>query len=321
MQERELAKKNKILEIQIGSFLYGTNTETSDHDYSGIFLPSIEYILGFKKIEEVDLSIKDKNEVGKNTENATDAKLYEFRKFIKLALENNPNILEQLFVNPENIIFINDVGKELLAIRHLFPHKGLKVKYLAYAFSQKHKMVIKKDNFFDLINALDYLHKVDYGKTLLEIVLDSKCPNFIKRKNDYRGSISFVQIGDLNFMPANTVKKAKELISDRLSKVGNRQELLTKYGFDTKFAGNLIRLMLEGKELLETGELKFPLKDASILRDIRQGKWTIDQIFNYSYELEKEIEAMVETSKLPNHPNVEELEKFTIKILKKQIGV
>jgi hypothetical protein len=320
MLERELADKNKILEIVTGSYLYGTAVPgVSDKDYVGVFLPDVEHILGFKTVEEVDFSIVDKDLAGKNTQNAQDRKLYEFRKFIKLAMENNPNVLEQVFVNPDNTVFINDVGKQLLANRHLFPHKGLKQKFLGYAFAQKHKMIIKKDNYFDFIQASDYLQKQEYGKTLLEIVLDPKCPHFIKRQNDYRGNISFVQIGDLNLMPNCIVKKAKTIVAERLDKVGNREELLTKYGFDTKFASHLIRLMLEGIELLKTGELQFPLKEAEMLKDIRNGKWQIQKIFDYSYELEKEIESIAENSIVPDGPNYDELEKFSIKTLRKII--
>uniref|UniRef100_A0A6M3KZJ4 Putative nucleotidyltransferase n=1 Tax=viral metagenome TaxID=1070528 RepID=A0A6M3KZJ4_9ZZZZ len=236
MEEQILAENNKILEIVTGSYLYGTNLETSDKDYVGIFLPSEEYILGFKKIEEVDFSIKDKNEEGKNTEKALDRKLYEFRKFITLALENNPNILEILFVNKENIVFMNDIGEQLLLIKHLFPYKGLKQKFLGYAFAQRHKMVIKKDNYFDLQNGLNYLSiyfkEENYSKTLLEIVCFGNYPDFIKKRFDKNNNIDFIQIGDLLFVPSVTVKIAKQRLEERLDKVGNREELLTKYGYD-----------------------------------------------------------------------------------------
>jgi len=217
------------------------------------------------------------------------------------------------------MVFSNFYGGALLAQKHLFPCKLLKQKFLGYAFSQKHKMIIKKDNYLDFLDAMSYLQSIDVGKSLLEVVLDSKCPSFIKRKNDYRGNICFIQIGDLNLMPHNDVGKAKEIIGERLAKVGNREELLTKYGYDVKFGMHLIRLMLEGVELLQTGEIKFPLKQAPMLKDIRAGKWTIEQILNYSYELEKEVESLAESSKLPNKPNYELLELFTINTLKEII--
>lgn len=322
MQEKEISENNKILEITTGSFLYGTNNPESDKDYVGIFMPTEEYVLGFKRCEEVDFSIIDKDKEGKNTNKALDRKLYEFRKFIKLALENNPNILEILFVNQDNIVFINEIGEELLKIKHLFLHKGLKQKFCGYAFSQKHKMVIKKDNYFDLNLAYQYILNFDIQQTILEIALDSKCPNFIKlKKHENNRSTNFISIGDLNIMPGTQVKKLKKILKERLDKVGNREELLLKYGYDCKFGMHLLRLMLEGIELLETGTLKFPLKDGEMLKDVRNGKWKMTDILDYSNELENKLNTLETTTMLPTKPNSKLIEEFTITQLRKVIYV
>lgn len=312
--QKDIVEKNKILEIISGSCLYGINNEKSDKDYLGIFLPTIEYILGFKNCEEINLSIQNKDIEGKNTEKAIDRKFYEFRKYIHLALSNNPTILEILFVNEKNILYLNDIGRELLKIKHLFPHKGLKQKFLGYAFSQKHKMVIKKDNYFDLINSISYLNKIDKNKFLIEVVNLSNCPHFITVRKS-KNNVKFISVGDLNFAPSLPVKKVLKSLSERIEKVGNRKGLLNKYGFDTKFASHLIRLMLEGIELLTTGQLKFPLKDRQLLIDIRNGKLDIEQVLKLSEDLENNIEDLTIHSELPSKPRTKEIEKFTIGVL------
>lgn len=58
MKEREIAEKNKILEIRSGSHLYGLNTENSDEDYIGIFLAPVEYHLGLQKVEQMIYRLK-----------------------------------------------------------------------------------------------------------------------------------------------------------------------------------------------------------------------------------------------------------------------
>jgi len=308
MNLSKIADDNKILEIRVGSHLYGTNTPSSDLDYAGVFLPIKELVFGFQKVEEVDLSIKDKDEVGKNTQNAVDRKLYEFRKFVKLAMENNPNIIEQLFVNAPNIVYINDAGRALLAQRHKFPHLGLVQKFKGYAFSQKHKMVIRSDNFHELDNAFNYLKDYPEQKELLIELRDKRLP-FIKFTRDY------CVIGDLNLQKGIYVKKAVNMIEERLSKVGNRKSLITKYGFDTKFASNLIRLLLEGKELISDGEIKFPLSYKDTVLAIKQGQWTIKEVLDYADQLEAEIDMAAEKSELPKKPRFDEIEKFTINLL------
>lgn len=112
MKEVEIAEKNKILEIRSGSHLYGLNTENSDEDYIGIFLAPIEYHLGLQKVEQVDLSIKDKLKSGRNSKDAIDKTFYELKRFVKLAIDNNSNILEVLFVDEKNIIYINEYGSK-----------------------------------------------------------------------------------------------------------------------------------------------------------------------------------------------------------------
>lgn len=63
MNEQELAEENKILLIRCGSHLYGTNTPESDEDFVGVFIPDTPYLLGLNTIEEVDNSIKGRDEV------------------------------------------------------------------------------------------------------------------------------------------------------------------------------------------------------------------------------------------------------------------
>jgi uncharacterized protein len=312
MNLTQIAQDNKILEIKVGSHLYGTNTPTSDLDYSGVFLPTKEFVLGFQKVEEVNLSIENKDKAGKNTQNAVDRKLYDFRKFVKLAMENNPNIIEQLFVNEPNIVYINDAGRALLAQKHQFPHKGLVKKFKGYAFSQKHKMIIRTDKFHELDNAFNYLK--DYaGQKELLIELKDKCLPFMKFTND------FCAIGDLNLQKGIFVKKAVSMIEERLSKVGSRKTLITKHGYDTKFASHLIRLLLEGKELVTTGEVIFPLSYKDTILAIKHGKWTIKEVLDYAEQLEAETDIATEKSELPSKPRFDEIEKFTIHLLENHL--
>ena len=314
MNQREVALKNKILEFRIGSFLYGTNTPTSDEDYSGVFMPDENMVFGFDRTEQVDLSLVSKSENGKNTADAIDKVLYEFRKFVKLSLENNPNILEMLFVNSSNLLFADEYGKELLSNAHLFPHKKLKERFRKYAGSQKHKMIIRTDSFHALSNAQEFLNdfiKTEYDrKMLLAELLPKRLPFFTEKGNH-------IQLGDLNLQKSFQLRKVKKIVDARLEKATNRAGLMTKYGYDTKFGSHLVRLMLEGVELLKTGRITFPLKDRELLVDIKTGKYKIFEVLRISEELEKEIESLAENSSLPSKPRYHEVQELTKGMLKK----
>jgi hypothetical protein len=292
---------NLILKVRVGSHLYGTNTPESDEDFVGIFVPPAEYLLGLKNIEEVDLSVKDKDAAGKNTSEAIDFKAFTLKKFARLALDNNPNILEILFVNPENILFINEVGRKLLDMRYAFISKNIKHRFLGYAFSQKHKMVIKLENYEKLNEALKYLGQCN-EKFLLEI---EHHPLFIRKKDHMR-------IADINVPLTATVKKAKQSIQNRLNTFGSRQKLVSKYGYDTKFAMHLIRLLQEGYELIRTGNLEFPLIGRRMLNEIRNGSCSMADVIALADIIECDVEFLYKDSLLPNKPNWHVVESFVI---------
>ena len=316
---REQAEKNRILEIVSGSHLYGTSTPTSDKDYVGVFMPPKEYVIGLKSVQEVDIGIKDKNEDGKNTQDAVDRKLYEYRKFLNLALGSNPNIIEILFVNLESIVSCTLVGSELLDSRKLFISKLCMPKFIGYAHSQKHKMIIRRDHFNELRLAYQELEKYDHKNVMVEVY--NECTTQYFPDGQANGEPLFwkkdtghhIHCGDLCFEPSVYVKKAREILKDRLDKATNRSELVLKYGFDVKFASHLIRLLMEGLWLLENGELVFPLPFADVIKDIKAGKWEIGQVVELADKLEERMEETAARSKIPKVPNYNAIEAMCMR--------
>ncbi|NCQ52087.1 hypothetical protein GW796_09370 [archaeon] len=309
MNIKEYAKENKILEIRVGSHLYGTNIETSDEDFMGIFIAPKEYYLGLKTLNEVDLSIISKQENGKNNKEAVDKKFYEFRKYIKLLMEGNPSLIETIFVNDENIIYENEIGKQLREMRDIFPSMLIKQKFIGYAISQMHKMHIKADNYTILKNSQEWL------ATLLE-KNNKKCLLAEFKNDNFPEGIKFFEqhakIGDLNISLKEYIYKVKDKIDERMAKVGNRKELITKYGFDSKFGMHCCRLMLEGLELIKTGNLIFPLKEKALLLDIRNGKYSKEEVLAIADELKLELDSIEKSVFLPKVPNFDNINNYLI---------
>lgn len=310
---QDMIARNKILEIRSGSHLYGTNVETSDEDFTGIFIADEEYYLGLKSVEEIDLSIQSKNISGRNTTEAVDRKFHEFRKFCKLALDNNPNILEMLFVNNENVVSCNRYGQSLRQNAELFPWVGCAQKFLGYAFSQKHKMKIKPDNMEKVLSAYGYLLNLLETNRRNSLIVDIQ-DDLIKM--GFVEHHQHIKVGDIYIQRNATVKSEFDKLKRRIGSFTNRQSLISRYGYDTKFGMHLIRLMMEGKELLETGEIEYPLKDRSLLLDIRNGKYTCEEVITMSEEFEKEVESLKETTKLPKHPRFNDVNAFLIDTVK-----
>src|SRR6266404_8399125 len=118
-------KSNLIFATLYGSRAYGTNKPDSDIDVRGIVLESKEILFGV--LDNFEQAIFNE---------PLDCTFFGFRKFIRLAIENNPNILEIIFTDPSDHIFINEIGQSLLDIRELFLSKKCRFSLGGYAFQQ-----------------------------------------------------------------------------------------------------------------------------------------------------------------------------------------
>jgi predicted nucleotidyltransferase len=94
-----------------------------------------------------------------------------------------------------------------------------------------------------------------------------------------------------------------------------RTELALKFGYDTKFAGHLIRLLLECLEILVEKNLTFPLTNNNLIRDIKLGKYDLTWILNKAEELEKLIDEAYIKSDLQKEARWKEINKLQIKLI------
>jgi len=94
---------------------------------------------------------------------------------------------------------------------------------------------------------------------------------------------------------------------------------MEKYGYDTKFASHLIRLMYEGQHILRTGRLIFPLPEADFLREIREGKYSMEYVLKLSDDMEKDIVQLEKESTLPAKPRYAEIEQLLMAIVQEYL--
>lgn len=130
-------KDRTIFMTVSGSRSYGTDTETSDWDYRGVAIAPPEYYLGINKSFE-QAEVKD-----------PDLTVFCLRKFIKLASQCNPNIVELLFTDPSDQ-FLQEydplggrlfaLGQQLIGMRYLFLTKRARITFAGYAHGQLRKL-------------------------------------------------------------------------------------------------------------------------------------------------------------------------------------
>ncbi|MCR8641370.1 nucleotidyltransferase domain-containing protein [Paenibacillus sp. N1-5-1-14] len=232
---KEFWNNRLILKVYSGSISYGTNTPESDIDTRGICIPPASHLLGLMSFEQHE-----------STE--TDETIYSLKKFIKLALDNNPNIIDALFTSDEHVIFANDYGKELHKLRDHLLSKKIYKTYGGYAIAQLKKM-----------SAVD--------------------------------------------------KNA----------VGKRAETIAKFGYDTKNALHMIRLLRMGIEILSGQGVNVYRNDRNYLNEIRRGCFTIEQIKNEYARLNESLDEAYNKSSLPDEPNFEMINNWLIDVQKRSL--
>lgn len=122
-------ERGLIFFCKAGSHAYGLNAPDSDLDLRGIYIGPPEHVFGISgRVEQYD---KFK---------FVDTQIWELRKFLRLASQCNPNMIEILFT-PENAIIYSGYEWEMLTdIRDLFLSKQTAGKFCGYADGQLKRM-------------------------------------------------------------------------------------------------------------------------------------------------------------------------------------
>ena len=110
------------------------------------------------------------------------------------------------------------------------------------------------------------------------------------------------------------VAQREQMLGLRGKKHTNRPELVQVHGFDTKFAYHMVRLGLQGVELLTTGRITLPMPepDRTWLRELREGKRAMVDALNRAVALETELRALRNSSGLPDKPDYDRANKWLI---------
>lgn len=125
IEEKAPGAKPLLLVIR-GSHAYGTNIETSDTDYAGVFIQSQEDIFGFNYKEQIN-------------DDTNDTVIYEIKRFLQLLASNNPTVLELLNTPKDCIIYKDPIFDLILENRDKFI-----TKVCAKSFGGYGKMQIQK---------------------------------------------------------------------------------------------------------------------------------------------------------------------------------
>lgn len=115
-----VARANEILRTEAGSGVHGLAIAgVSDHDENGVFIEPAEHVMGLAGPLD-HYTWRDRPEGHRSQAGDRECTLYSLRKFLRLAVAGNPNLLLVLYAPKESVFRSTPLGEELRALGPAF---------------------------------------------------------------------------------------------------------------------------------------------------------------------------------------------------------
>jgi predicted nucleotidyltransferase len=307
--ETTIDKYGKLLYLSLsGSILHGTNTENSDYDVKGIFLPHKEDLLCGRHKKVIHIDDKCENGIDINFE------LWSLQYITYLLKKGDSNIIDLLFSQtyPEAIIVDNNFTQKfnLNFIKNHILYDNM-TGIVGYCLAQAEKYDAKIQTLSQLHKILNHISKFNVTEdTRLADIITKDIPTdehtYIKKNNQ----IMFYYVYGKAYQSTIKVDYFKIQINKRIQQYGNRVHNAFDF-HDFKSLAHSYRASLEYYEILTTGSLQFPLKDKEKLLDIKRGREPYDTTITKIKTMINKI-TKIDKGNIFNktEPNIDEIENI-----------
>lgn len=297
-----------------GSRAYGTDIHREDYqsdiDVRGIYLHTRDEILTCTQTDKV-------------IERAgLDVALYPLTKVVGLLKNCNPNIIELLGVKEEHMLKVTPESRLLIDNSNVFLSQRAGNSFGGYALSQLKEI----ENALMLENGVDdKLIAEQLRKTLdkqMEIFAErytglSKDECFVVNQDDINHRDELYITVDLQSYPLNSLYGMCSELADINRKFGklNHRNKKTSPAKLAKHQMHLIRLLSMGTEILSgEGINTYREKDRDFLLDIRNEKYSNDEVMEFVREKEEKFNYAKKHSVLPKTCNEEAIKELVSEI-------
>lgn len=307
--------KNILILTTAGSIAYGTNVATSDIDVRGVTVETKQDLMGLSSFEQFE-------------DRTTDTVIYGLKKFITLCLNSNPNVLEILGTRPEHLLVITEEGKLLRDHVDLFLSRKAIQSFGNYATAQLRRLqnALARDHYpqaekeHHIFNSI--LGQMDHLKRTYKSFTDSEISLYIDKSDKEEMDTEIYIDINLKHYPLRDFKNIysdmNNIIKD-YSKLNHRNSKKDELHLN-KHAMHLIRLLVTGTEILEgKGVNTYREKERRLFLDIRNGKYSYNEVFEMVDEYERHFKSAAANTSLPEEPDYKQVEELMIEIYGKTL--
>lgn len=304
--------KNIMLLGLGGSYAYGMNKDTSDIDIRGIAFNKKEEILLGQDFEQV-------------VDNQTDTTVYSFNKIIELLTKANPNTIEILGLEPDQYLYITELGKLLIDNAEMFLSKRCIHTFGGYASSQLRRLENKAarltsqaENERHVLKSIENA-RFDFERKYFDHDRDQIKLFIGDSVTDGYDTEIFMNIHLENYPLrdwANMWNEMKCIVSS-YDKIGKRNEKALTHDKLGKHMAHLIRLYMMCIDILLKKEIITKrVEEHDLLMRIRNGEFLDENrqptkdFYDILAEFDERLEDAKKKTSLPDDPDFKRINNF-----------
>ena len=280
-------ERNTILKTVWGSQAFGTAGPNSDLDVRGVCIPPARFLLGLSSFEQ-------------HEDRLGEIVIYGLAKFVRLALANNPNMLDILWAEEADVLWSwTNTAKPCGPLAPSFSPARSRKTYAGYADDQLKRM---ETHYRWLHNPPDHQPSPPEFGAVSNSTGGFRFPD-TQKERAYRAALKHWQ----NFQ------------TWRANRHPERAALEAVYGYDTKHAAHLLRLYRMGIEILSEQVVRVRRPDAAWLRAVLGGLYSYDDLMALVAELRRELAEAESVSSLPAEPDVVAVEALVVDLQRRAL--
>lgn len=298
---------NLIMKCLFGSHLYGLQTENSDKDYKGIYLPTKDSLLLGNYAKHYSESTGD--DKSKNTKDDVDVEIFSLPYFIELACKGETVALDMLHAgyNLSPDTKFSYLWECIYVQRYRFYTKDMK-SYVGYARKQANKYGIKGSRMAAVEKVINYLTCSCTAKYREENKIRDEYKRLptseyvtLTEQDTKQGILKFYEICGRKYQDTLTLEQLLNHAQAIYEEYGDRARLAKiDQGIDWKAISHALRASYQCLGILKDGDFEYPLPQTEFLLKVKTGKLNfVDQV---QPELDNVIEQIEELSLISSLP-------------------
>jgi len=305
----------QLVKTVYGSHLYGLNTPNSDKDFEGVFLPDLDEVLMYGAPK----TLRDSTNAGrfKNSAEDVDYNNMSLQFFLKQACSGQTIQLNMLHTPDEHIILQTETWKELRRRRHEFYTCDMEA-YLGYCRHQAAKYGIKGSRMNAVKSMIDFFSMCCQDHLLSDYWGNMPKGEHIDIQYEFgRGSQPIRQVAVCGRKFQDTVRVGYALVALRgiYDNYGERaRQAQASDNIDWKAISHAFRAGYELKEIYETCDLIYPLRDRDFIMKVKLGEFHYknDGIDRKLEDLVAEVQELAAKSDFPQKCELDNWKGFVL---------